>query len=161
MRQQRYRPKGRNLFGGDRTGRLSSRPVSSSADVKDGVSVRFCESFDGDEIRFFRLLHAQSALHGTTTRVSTYASRAFRLLPVDLMKHGLEGLFQHLILGALIKLADEVSAGLQGLEAELQSCHAKVLGQRGKKTTYFKSSTRHSPCFQRGRGNCYRSCSSS
>ncbi len=58
---------------------------------------------------------------------STYTPRALRLLPMDLMKHCFEGLLQQLILCTLVELADEVSTGLQRLEAELERCSAKIL----------------------------------
>jgi hypothetical protein len=40
----------------------------------------------------------------------TYTSRALGLLPVDLMEHSLQGLFQRLVLGTLVELAHKMSA---------------------------------------------------
>ena len=42
----------------------------------------------------------------------TYASRALRLFPMYLMEQGLEGLLQHLVLGALVELAYKMPASL-------------------------------------------------
>ena len=60
----------------------------------------------------------------------THAPRALRLLPMNLVEQSLQGFLQRLILCALIELADEMTARLQGLEAELEGRSTKVLRGR-------------------------------
>lgn len=46
---------------------------------------------------------------------------------MDLMEEGLELVFEFLVFGALIELANEMTAGRQYIETELKRCVAQIL----------------------------------
>lgn len=46
---------------------------------------------------------------------------------MHLLEHALELLLERLVLGALVELADEVAAGLEGVGGEYEGCVAEVL----------------------------------
>lgn len=64
-------------------------------------------------------IHLGEAFDAHEERLSRLTARTLGFLPVDLVEHGLQGLFQCLVLSALVELAHEVAADFERVEAEL------------------------------------------
>ena len=78
---------------------------------KYGILINLGQSFKSHEI----------SLSGLTPR-------ALGLLAVDLVEHCFQTLLERLVLGTLVELADKVSADLECVVAEVESCPAEILG---------------------------------
>ena len=85
----------------------------TSGPGEDGVPINFREPSDAHEVRFLRL-----------------TSGTLGLLTVDPVEHSLKGLFERFVLGALVELADEISADFEGVIAEVQGGAAEILPRR-------------------------------
>jgi len=79
----------------------------------------------------------------------TYTSRALWFLSVNLMKQAFQSFLERLVLSALIELADEMAAGFQCLEAELECGSTKVLDNMPSASGLFgdlSAQAHHAPC---------------
>lgn len=64
----------------------------------------------------------------------THTSRRLGFLTEDFLEHAAQFLFERLVLGSLVKLADKVAASAQCVESERQGSIAKILKQTNQLT---------------------------